>query len=359
MKGIGVVKRLHILLISLTILVVLFIVALPLFIIYRATSQQNIANGSGITHILGGFEIATSTAASRAAAEGVQVVFNYGTPPSENSSVGQRLQSLHMKVIDGYISSYMYYYECHRTAVLKPALLRPGQYCPYDSHPDLTNENVLLATIAAHLKQVQNNRLITGYWVLDDWVKWDAGSARLLLMKIHQLIQRYTPGRPDICGFGGSIGLHQEYGWNDWIADNFSPQGCDAVGLYVYAPSYPDTSPVTASSDYNWSMAGLLSAMFTSLQRRGWNMAQEPLIGIGQAFGGHMVHKKAYWIIPDVKSMVTQSKSFCEHGATSLVFYAWSDSEFGPATQTPMNSAAIATGIRDGTAACRQIWNHQ
>lgn len=41
-------------------------------------------------------------------------------------------------------------------------------------------------------------------------------------------------------------------------------------------------------------------------------MAQEPLIGIGQAFGGHMAHKKAYWIIPDVKSMVTQSKSFCD-----------------------------------------------
>ena len=115
----------------------------------------------------------------------------------------------------------------------------------------MTNENVFLAAIAAHLQAVKNNRLIVGYWVLDDWVSWDAGGARQLLIKIHQLTQQYTPGRPAICGFGGSIGLNQVYGWADWLADNFSPQGCDEVGFYIYTSSVSDTLPITSGGDPN------------------------------------------------------------------------------------------------------------
>lgn len=314
-------------------------------------------NSIYITHIVGGFSIDTPERATKAAADGVQVAFQYGQPTNESDPLGQRLQTLHMKVIDGYISSYLHYYECHRTRELMPSLLGPGQYCREDSHPYLTDANVLLTTIATHLKQVKDNSLIIGYWVLDDWVQWDTGSARSLLIKIHHLIQQYTPGRLAICGFGGSIGLNHRYRWYDWIAANFSPQGCDRVGFYIYAPSLLDTTPITSPDAYNWSMTGVLPAMFTSLQKRGWDITKEPLIGIGQAFGGPIAQTDRYWVTPTAKDIETQSKSFCEHGATGLTFYAWHDSGYGPATRTPMNSPEIEMGIRDGIAACKQHWS--
>jgi hypothetical protein len=310
------------------------------------------------THIQGGFSIDTPERAARAATDGIQVVFQYGQSPSESSVLGQELQSLQIKVIDGYISSYLYYYECHRTKTVKPPPSGQEQYCRQDNHPYLIDENTLLASIAAHLKQVRDNQLIIGYWVLDDWVPWDAGSARQLLIKIRQLIQQYTPGRPAICGFGGYITSDHTDGWSDWIADNFSPQGCNQIGLYIYTPPIPNTSPTPPFGAYDWSMSTVLPAMFTSLQHRGWNITKEPLIGIAQAFGGPITHADSYWITPTARDIEIQSKSFCEHGAMGLTFYAWNDSKFGPKTQTPMNNTEIEMGIRNGIAACRQYWSN-
>ncbi len=341
----------------LAILVILAALSLTVFEFIKQHAQKASLDEYYKTHILGGFSADTPDRAAKAAADGIQVVVKYGQPPAEGSVLGQKLLSLHMKVIDGYISSYLYYYECHRTAELRPSLLGPGQYCQEDLYPSLTDANVLLAAIAAHLKQVKDNPLIIGYWVLDDWVQWDAGSARSVLSKIHQLIQQYTPGRPAICGFGGGyIGLGTTYIWGDWLADNFSLQGCDRVGLYMYAPSLPDTTAVSSPDAYNWSMAGLLPAIFNSLKKRGWDITKEPLIGIAQTFGGPIAHTNDYWVTPTARDIETQSRSFCDHGASGLVFYAWNDSGFGPATQTPMDSTEIEAGIRNGIAACKQYW---
>lgn len=304
------------------------------------------------THILGGFSIDSPERADKAAEETVQVNFQYGQPPAESSPLGQKLASLHMKVVDGYIASYLHYYECHRTATIKPPPPGQGQYCQQDSHPELADEQAFLANIAAHLQQVKNNHLVVGYWVLDDWVSWDAGSARQLLIKVHDLIQQYTPGYPAICGFGGSISPDRAAGWDDWIADNFSPQGCDMVGLYIYA-----ASRINIPSDlYDWSMSSTLTAAFASLRKRGWDVTKQPLIGIGQAFGGFRQGKNSYWITPNAKNMETQSRSFCEHGASGIAFYGWHDSEFGATIQTPMNSAEIEKGIQAGVVACYQHW---
>jgi hypothetical protein len=234
--------------------------------------------------------------------------------------------------------------------------LGPGHYCEDDPYPNLADENALLAAVAAHLKQVKTNQLIIGYWVLDDWEQWDAGSARQLLIRIHSLIRRYTPGRPAICGFGAAISYSGDAsGWSDWVVANFSPQGCDMVGFYLYTPELLATTPTPSPDTYDWSMSAVLSAMFASLRQRGWSLAKEPLVGIGQAFGGLMVHS-GYWVTPTAKDIETQSRSFCEHGATGLTFYAWNSSDFGSATQTPMNSSEIEIGIRKGITACEQYW---
>ncbi len=337
------------------LILLLFLIISLVFFVHFKTSSTNMhaINKVDKTPILGGFSITTPEEATKAAMNGVQVVFQYGQPPSENDELGRKLKSLHMKVVDGYISSYLYYYECHRTHTVKRPPAGVVNPCTDDPHPELNSENALLANIADHLQQEKDNSLIIGYWVLDDWVSWDAGSARHLLIKIHELIQQYTPGRPAICGFGGSIDPYFRYGWEDNLADNFSPQGCDEVGFYIYASSLPNTKPISSADLYDWSMADVLSAMFASLQQRGWNINKEPLIGIGQAFGGPRAHTDRYWITPSAKDIETQSRSFCEHGATGLAFYSWEDPGYGPTTQTPMSSAEIGAGIRNGITACK------
>lgn len=307
--------------------------------------------------ILGGFSINTPIAATKAASVGVQVVFKYSQIPSTSSVLGKQFQALHMKVVDGFIWSYLSYYECHRTMTVKRPPPGETPYCQQDSHPDLDSDQAVLSAIATHLQEVKNNPLIIGYWVLDDWARWDAGSARHLLIAIHQLIQLYTPGLPAICGFGGSISEGSKYSWGGWAADNFSPQGCDRVGLYIYASMQPAYKTIPSSDTYNWSMSGLLPAIFSSLQKRGWNITREPLLGIVQAFGGNNSQVASSWVTPSAKNIETQSKSFCLHGSTGLVFYAWDDSLFIPATQTPMNSVEIQTGIQKGIAACKQYWS--
>ncbi len=156
-------KRLPTLLI---LILILFVLALSIFFIQYnqnliSNAQTNVPGDFYKTHTLGGFSIDSPERAENAAADDVQIAFQYGQPPSNTDELGQKLQSLHMKVIDGYISSYLHYYECHRTALLKPSLIGPGQYCESDSHPELVDENALLATISTHLQQEKMNQLIS------------------------------------------------------------------------------------------------------------------------------------------------------------------------------------------------------
>lgn len=320
----------------------------------QPSATNTTPNAAYQKHILGGFSINTPAEADKASAEGVQVVFKYSGIPDEQSVLGQKLQSLHMKIVDGFIWSYLTYYECHRTMTVKPPPAGDAAYCQQDSHPDLNDEQVLLTAIAEHLQEVSKNSLVIGYWVLDDWAPWDSGSARELLIKIHQLINYYTPGLPAICGFGGSISSGAKYSWDDRVSNNFSVQGCDRVGLYIYASISSDHA--TAPDAYNWSMSGLLEAAFASLEKRGWDSQKEPLLGIVQAFGGTISHSAYVRVTPTAQNIETQSRSFCAHGATGLVFYAWEDSGFGSTTRTPMNSSAIQQGIQMGIEACKSYW---
>lgn len=79
-----------------------------------------------------------------AASEGAQAVFYYGQLPAENSQLGQKLQALQMQVVDGFIASYLYYYECHRTKTVKLPPLEVRAYCVTDSHPELSSEDAVL-----------------------------------------------------------------------------------------------------------------------------------------------------------------------------------------------------------------------
>ncbi len=157
---------------------------------------------STLYHVYGGFSIDTPSKAIDAASDGLKFTLDYGTPPSPTSPVGLQLQSLHFKVIDGFISSTLYWYECHKSKTIPHPSPTIANYCSRDWYPSYTSDDAVLAAIKAHLQSVLSNPLIGGYWVLDDQALWDTpGYDKNILQKIHALIQQYTPSYPAICGF--------------------------------------------------------------------------------------------------------------------------------------------------------------
>ncbi len=186
--------------------------------------------------------------------------------------------------------------------------------------------------------------MIIAYWVLDDWNYGD-GSAKDMLVQINKLIHQYTPGKPSICGFGGGIPpLPSKGGWDDKVTDNFSPQGCDMIGLYIYADN-------NSTGSYDWSMSNILPAAFASFKQRGWEITNEPLVGIPQAFGGDV--SGTNWPVPDANAVETQTKTYCQQGATGIIYYNWD-----PTAQSPMTNSQITQGIKNGLADCKNIWGN-
>lgn len=300
-----------------------------------------------------GFEIDTPQLVALAAKQGIQAAILYDRSPAANTALARAFVAHNMRVIDGGIASELFYWECHRThTVARPPGSDRNDYCRTDEEPRIDSDAVVLADVAAMLARDARRPYVAGYWVLDDWPWWDYGSARTLLQKIHAEIAQ-TGGLPAICGFGAAIEKGRGYGWGAGLAKNFSPAGCDAVGWYNYTP-FGLRHP-SSGDGYNWSMHGLLHAMARSLERYGWNVQAQPLIGIGQAWGGSY-GSRSYQPGLSAAQMEEQARAFCRFGASSIAWYSWNDSGFNAQTQTPVTSHAVADGIRGGIGICRSIW---
>jgi hypothetical protein len=113
---------------------------------------------------------------------------------------------------------------------------------------------------------------ISAYWMIDDWYT-DFGSAKTALQEMTALIHQHTPGVPAICGFTGNTGYASTVAGYAQFAENFSPEGCDMVGVYLY-PWGSGKPPMT-------NLANIEAA----LAMDGWNVADTPLVGIPQKVG--------------------------------------------------------------------------
>lgn len=305
-------------------------------------------------HATIGFAINSVARVNNAVKLGVNTAIEYGTAFTPSSAVGAAMLTKGMHEIDASLASNLFYYECHRThTVAPPPNGGTNTYCATDVNPAINSEAALLATIDTILKADAANSLIVGYWVLDDWALWDSGSAKIVLQDIHTHIQMYTPAYPAICGFGAAVDLPNVIDWNPLIAQNYSNQGCDMVGVYSYVNSYPS---YTSGSQFDFSMAAELSAVLSSLRQQGWNVNNTPLLGIDQAFAGPFGGTRYE---PGITStqMRTQAKAFCSAGASSIGWYGWYDSGFSSQTLQPTTSAVIQQGIRNSISACQSMWS--
>jgi hypothetical protein len=311
-----------------------------------------------LTHFAGGFQIGTVATVDDAASDGVGVAFDYGAAFSPQSTLGQEFAKTHMSLIVGGPASDLFYYQCH----LSYTRGKPWSVCTQD-YPLYTLSYTLNA-IQTELQNEASDTQIAGYWILDDWnVIGDPGGAASILPQVAQLVHSIT-GKATICGFGAELTQNQQYSWNPAVAQNFSPAGCDMVGLYIYSSSVLD--PTTSPSTFDWSMSNLLPVIFNALSTcggtcstaNGWDINKEPLIGIGQGWAGTRVdlNPAEYEIVPTADEISEQSSSFCQHGATGMVYYAWNTSGMNP-LYTPANSAQMKQGVLQGITACQKIWH--
>ncbi len=309
--------------------------------------------GARTTGLIVGFGANTPARVAKAAALGIDTDILYEGAPSPASRLGKALREAHMSVVDARISTELFFWECHRThTVAPPPEGQRNTYCSRDDEPSVDSSAAVLATVEEYVREDAANPLVRGYWVLDDWAPWDGASGRELLAEVHREIEAATPAYPTICGFGGSIEKDGEPGgFAAGIASNYSAAACSIVGLYNYTGS---TAARSSGEAYEWDMGLLLAEEQEALTQAGWSEALSPLLGIGQAWSGKS-GRREYQPGLSTAQMLEEAHAFCEAGASSLGWYAWSDSHFVAGTGTPVNSQAIREGIGQGIAACPTV----
>jgi len=302
------------------------------------------------THLIGGFGIYGADDARNAAAIGVQTVVNYRAAYPANSVMGRELgASLHMTQVEAQPWELLHAYECHRLIQLG---YPPSSYCAQD-YPTMTLATVL-AGVKSDMLALRENNQVVGVWALDDWPTADYGGAATILPQIAAIVHHDAPGVKMICGFSADLAPNHTDGFDPRFFENFTPQGCDVVALYVYSSSVAD--PTLSTTTFDWSMRTLLPKIRATLLARGWNPKTTPLIGVPQAFGGARLDAPGlYEITPTAGEIATQSASFCAAGASGVAYYAWQSSQMAN-LQTAATNPAIADGVRDGIALCNKIW---
>jgi hypothetical protein len=312
-------------------------------------AKRKLATVSKSAYFTAGFSIIKASDAFDASNDGIQQAFMYGGLYSEDSQLGRTFKTLHIKQVDGEISSYLYAYECHR---LYQQHLDIQKFCSQD-YPGMDHQQ-LIDLVKGEIARAKKTTLRAGYWILDDWPASDEGSAKSLLPEIAGIIHTQDPGMPAICGFGAELGAGQHDLLAPGVVKNYSPGGCDVVGIYIYSESVTD--PTTPPSTFDWSMSTLLPAMLNGLSQQGWDPNKIPFMGIVQAWAGTRMDAKGYYeIAPRAQDIVQQSISFCKNGAQGINYYGWNSSMVRN-IQTPANNAQIKQGVLKGIQACKNYW---
>lgn len=307
------------------------------------------ADAAQAPQLAAAFSAIKPEAVAQAAAVGVDTDILYGGPPRPGTKLAKALAAAHMSVIDARLSGVLYDWECHRThTVAPPPRGERNTYCRKDWDPAMDSPEAVLSAVRGYIEEDATDPLVSGYWILDDWVWWDGGSARELLQDVRAEIEELTPGYPAICGFGGSVQAPgAAEGFALATAANFSAAGCSMVGLYDYAE--PTRKPSNGEG-LDWSMRTLLAEETEDLAHYGWVQSQTPMLGIGQAWSARFAGR--YQPGLSAAQMLTQAEAFCAAGASSIGWYAWTSGGFTRRTDTPGDSPEIREGIEKGIRAC-------
>ncbi|MGN6413381.1 hypothetical protein [Flexivirga sp.] len=300
---------------------------------------------STLEHKAGAYSVPL-TDLPRATQEGYTLVFTSSDYLSVPGGSG-RIVGAGLTVIDTSIHNALYRAVC--------------PHGPASCHRLSPLEQAKLATkVTLTVERDEHNPAVAGYLLVDEnptdfapELKMIAGTMRRLGAQI-----------PTVCAVGRSLpaSSHDDDGplQNAFERQlrNVSPQWCDAILLYGYAPLGSDPRP----NHVDWTMSAELPKTLAKLRTTGWDPTVEPLIGVPQAFvfnprvyvkGGK--NYRDYFAIQSPAGLAQQTTAFCEAGADSVIAYAWNDSNRGGVSELGTN-ANLRQGFRQGLANCRRIW---
>ncbi|MDD3370373.1 MAG: glycosyl hydrolase family 28-related protein [Alphaproteobacteria bacterium] len=282
------------------------------------SSSATTASIPASLHIIGGFNASKDSEMVAVKAIGGNTVMNYNTSGTLSSmqtrlvSMANRASNNGLMLIDD----------------IPHQLL-----AQYKEDWDL---NKLVSNMTAHVKYIAANdsvrSKILGYYMIGDW-HTDLGKAKTALQKMTALIRKYTPGKYAICGVSGNTGYGSSVSGYLDFASNFSPAGCDILGVYLY-PWGSGKPPMT-------NLANILEAF----KKFDWNINETPFMGMPQSYGGMYGYS-----VPSAAQVEKQTKYFCQLGAKHMLFY-----DFRTGTNAA-TSSTIQSGIKAGLKACKQIW---
>jgi len=259
-----------------------------------------------------------------------------------DSVFGQMLQRYHLNYLDMFFWSQI------------------RNICPATNDCSLSaeEENDLLNKARLHLQEVKNNPNIAGFWILDDY----PGNVKSTLIKIHDLVREAnltsSIQRPTVCGFGARLdykanpedrGYTKSHHYFRRSLENFSPEACDGVALYLYGENKVD-DPQTI----DWSMSDVLPYAMVALKRYGWDPNRQPLIGLTQAFAYRWKSGEVNFVKPRYQDILTQTEAYCKWGASAIIFYAWDDSVAETEKIEAVNSEEMRRAMKDGVSICKE-----
>lgn len=299
-----------------------------------------------LTRKVGVYHLTDAGDVPAAAAIGAQLAL---APDGGDTPLTQALSDHHMQYIDQTIQTLIY-----------------RAYCPEGQgtcrQPTPADSAAMLDAIKSHVQQVEGTHMVAAYYLLDDYYT-DMGSG---LRAAYEAIRSVDPNTPTICAFYQGLAYQDSSG--TWVTPqrlfvkslrNYSPQWCDAVAIYSYAPAFfaPIVPPVPI---VEWDMRSTLPYVLATLKSKGWDPTRQPLIGMPGAFGYEPRTGRAWqgqfaqpeWrYAPTRDQLATQINAFCSAGAIAILPYVWNDGSPGTVEEL-FNSPRLEAGLTLGTQKC-------
>lgn len=215
----------------------------------------------------------------------------------------------------------------------------------------------LMEDLRDHAASVAKDDVVSAFLLTDDY----RPGLKNYLPEVATALREELPHLPLVCGVAAPLGVVRDEGVVDLDAgglgrsvQNFSPQWCDYVLVYSYAPTRKSSAPLRV----DWTMESLLRDVMARLAERGWRQEETPLIGGPQAFEFSpraAIQNRGsgpIWRGPATRDRLrTQVRSFCDHGAVSIVAYAWSAPGRGNVTSL-RNRKDLRDGLSEGARDC-------
>ena len=298
----------------------------------------------------------------------------YGLPPSLPSSTGSLGLSISIAVpptTKARSPARVYYLDSTLWGLVVSALPHSCVSATTPCRITHAAHQRLVDEIRKRLRATADDKRIAGDYILDDY----PGNIKSILEQVHAMVVRANRSsvikRPTVCAFYATLDSQIAQGfpyrpyhvWFNQAILNFSPQACDFISVYAYAPFgvLPD--------HVDWSMKALLPFMTDSFRKAGWSQRREPLIGTPQAFGypsyaprlpGSSTpipgYPRTHWYAPTAADLQRQVEAFCAAGAAGIIAYAWNDGYPG-AKHELYNDPTLLSGLAGGLSRCRSMWS--